>query len=184
MDTDSVIVDKKCLQEGNELGDFELEHVLDWALFIKPKFYAIHDIETKQYTTRFKGVGKAIRNITDFRTAIRNQQVSTRRFSKFRESIRHNIKSATIIDVVKRFGLEDNKRSWTKKFNIDEIQDSEPLKLVEGLTQKHFQAEQDKAMEMFYKNQESEFNNFENSDEFDSEAYGDIDFEKFIDEMM
>ena len=133
-DTDSSIVSKKIFEEGDELGDWELEHTLWGFRGIKPKHYMIYiDDEKNNRTiamTKAKGIGKALQYEADWIHSCYSGHVDLDRFSGLKESNRMNIRPGSIIDIRKHISMEDTKRDWMgKRFKLDGWQDSRPLRL-------------------------------------------------------
>jgi len=178
-DTDSAVLTKPLFQEGDGLGDWELEHVCDGGVFIRPKMYMIRIGDDA--ICKNKGVGKFTNTSDTFMSAIHTGGVRTERFTKMVESSRMGIKSGTVIELFKRMGLEDDKRIWEKEFDINDWQDSEPHELRCGLTK----GDQLKAV---YDNDlrvDRDRQSFINSDLFDKHSVGsDISAIEFLDNEM
>jgi len=180
MDTDSGILTKKVFSSSDGLGELELEHKIDHAIFIRPKFYYLKDTDGKEYF-KSKGIGKYINDKTMFDNTINTGVVGTERFSKVKESGIRKIPYSSIIKVDKRLSLEDDKRLWSKRFNMFRSEESEPHSLSMGMTKSELQKSQDMAMREFKRSMKSELNTFINSDKFDKHSVGvDIDPEEFI----
>lgn len=128
-DTDSAILTKPVFGTSKDLGDWDLEYVLDGGTFIKPKFYSIWGKNINYI--KCKGVGKFI-NQDNFLDIVKNGLVDIERFTKMRESNRIGIRSGSIILMSKLLNMEDNKRLWEKKFKLNDWQDSNPHKLTNG----------------------------------------------------
>jgi hypothetical protein len=89
--------------------------------------------------TKVKGLGKLkyidmLLPSPLFRKAIKenNFKFAIQRFAKLGESLRRGLIPNEIIDIVKEFSLEDDKRLWSRPFNSEELQDSEPLEIMDG----------------------------------------------------
>ena len=180
-DTDSAIVNKPCFEEGGELGDWELEHKLKGGLFIKPKLYMILK-EDDEYVCKSKGVGRFMNNNDSFIKALKSGEVKMERFTRMKESNNLGIKSGSVIQMTKHLSLEDNKRDWLeKKFSFEEFQDSEPLKIIDGMGKYDYENKLVKAEEDYNIKKISELNKYFESDLFDSHAVGsDISNKEFF----
>lgn len=124
-DTDSAIMSKKVFETGDCLGDFELEHTINKALFVRAKLY-MFDTDNDTYC-KSKGIGKFMNTGNNFMSAINNKKVDINRFTKLKESAKIGIKSGSIIEMTKHLNLEDDKRVWNKPFNVFDWQDSKPI---------------------------------------------------------
>jgi len=124
-DTDSIITDK-IIPTSNKLGALKIERTISDLVIVKPKFYAY--IHEKGFKPRLKGA-KLSRDITfdGFKDIIKNKRVEYIKFMKLKESLRQNIPLNSVMDQVKIFSLEDNKRLWPNKFDLNSEQDSEPI---------------------------------------------------------
>ena len=179
-DTDSAYMMKNCFETGEELGDFELQHTAESGLFIRSKLYRL--MVNGKPICKSKGVGKFMQDDEDFPdrflNAIATGRIRMERFSKMKESQRIGIKSGTAMKFSKIINLNDEKRDWNRKdFHVDDWQDSEPLKLREGLSVK----DQLKALYAHQKVSNDATQAFLRSDLFDSHAVGsDISKEEFL----
>jgi len=176
-DTDSAVCTKPVFEEGNNLGDWELEHKLKGGVFIKPKLYMLKKDEG--YVCKSKGVGKFMSTKEQFENALYTGKVSMSRFTKMKESNNIGIKSGSVIRLDKHLSFEDTKRDWLgKSFNVHDWCDSEPLELREGFTKE----EQLKALYTYQKEQSKIKNKFLQSDLFDKHSVGsDITASEFLD---
>ncbi len=176
-DTDSAYMTRPCIEEKDELGGWELEKVADGALFIRSKLYKL-DFNGKPSVCKSKGVGRFMSTDYDFMRAIDTGRIAMERFTKMKESSRMGINSGSIMYLTKDFNLNDDKRDWNgKSFSVDDWQDSEPLKLRDGLTPK----DQRKAMEAYQNEQAKQMKKYFRSDLFDRKAVGnDITNEEFL----
>ena len=78
----------------------------------------------------------------------------TERFTKIKESAIRKVPYGSIIKVEKFISCEDTKRKWLEKFNLKEMQDSTPLKIIEGITELEFEDRRFKAEQKFKQTQE------------------------------
>jgi hypothetical protein len=108
--------------------------------------------------------------------------IKIEQFTKFIRSLR-SIKSLKVNEIVKtckKIDFEDTKRKWMFKFNVDELQESEPLFIDEELEKKR-KIEELKALNHFERLKKKEQDKFLNSDLFDSFSVGnDISKEEFL----
>lgn len=127
MDTDSAIMTENRLVPGNHLGDWEKEYECEWGLFVKPKLYMIKP-KLKDAIVRTKGIGRSsVYDSESFYDLLEKRMTHIQRFTRMKESNVMGIASGTIIAGAKRIDLEDNKRLWNRPFQVQEIQDSEPI---------------------------------------------------------
>ena len=180
-DTDSAITNRPCFQEGQELGDWELEHKLKGGLFIKPKLYMIFK-KDDDVICKSKGVGKFMNTKDKFMKSLETGSVKMERFTKMKESNNIGIKSGSVISMFKNIGVEDDKRNWMgKKFSFNDFQDSQPLKIIDGIGEFKHAIMQRKAMHAFELQKEKQMKEFINSDLFDKFSVGqDVSAEEFI----
>lgn len=183
-DTDSAVMTAPVLEEGNNLGDWELEHVSSGGIFIRPKLYMLN--VNGNIISKSKGMKniafdreKNCNDETAFIRSIQRGSARLTRFTRMKESQRMNIASGSIINVIKNIGLEDDKRLWKNSFSLDEFQDSEPLRLIDGMPEKEYMI---KLNELKEKAEKQKLKDFIRSDKFDRHAAGaDISYEDFID---
>jgi hypothetical protein len=129
-DTDSIFSLKQHWSDSDELGELKLEYAAEKGIFIKPKFYRIPDKDT----IKIKGLGK--RPDGDlFDSILRGDAVQYDKFSRYKESLTRNIPFSSIIDTEKKFTLEDTKRSWHHRFSPFKMEISEPLTLIDGISE-------------------------------------------------
>jgi hypothetical protein len=176
-DTDSAVMTKPVFEAGGELGDWELEHVLKGGVFIKSKLYMIHK-EDDTSVCKSKGVGKYMSSEDDFVKTLHTGCVGMERFTKMKESNNMRLKSGSVLLFEKHLMFDDDKRDWLgRSFKLDDWQDSEPLKLVEGLVP----SEQRKALDDYNAAKEKRMEEFFKSDQFDRFAVGsDISNKEFF----
>ena len=122
-DTDSIVVKKPLFESSNKLGELKLEHIGKEAMFIRNKWYYIEDDEIH---IRSKGVRKII-DKEDFMKVVRERIITQKRFTTLKESYVRKMPLSSIIEVVKHLSVEDIKRKWSKPFDPNEEQDSNPL---------------------------------------------------------
>jgi len=125
MDTDSIVTKQK-LPSSNKLGELELEHKIDKAIFIKPKMYYFKDGEEE--IIRMKGVPHATKK--QFKQVLDKDSIEYTKFVKLKEGIRRNLKVNSILKMTKSLDLEDNKREWITPFSLIP-EKSKPLKIKE-----------------------------------------------------
>ena len=168
-DTDSIVVNRKCYDSSNSLGQLKLEANIKEGIFCRPKQYYYTD--GNKDTIRIKGViKKALFNKQDFIDVL-NNGVNYQRFTKIKESAIRKIPYGSIIMVNKSLGLEDDKRIWNDKFSFIEIQDSSPLMMIEGYSELEYRRLQLK-VEMAYKKQQQMM--FDKSSELYEERFADF----------
>jgi len=125
MDTDSIVTKEK-LAYSNKLGDIDMEHYIDKAIFIKPKMY--YFIDGDKEVIRLKGVPHVTKK--QFLEVLEGSKISYNKFVKLKEGIRRNLKVNSIIGIDKDISLEDTKRIWKYPFSL-EAQDSMPINIIE-----------------------------------------------------
>jgi hypothetical protein len=131
-DTDSLIT-KETLPTSLELGDLKLEMKVKEGYIVRPKFYAVVEDDNNSYV-KIKGLGKRL-SYFEFGEMLaaplqengHTQKICHNKFTKFKESIRRGLIPNEIIAVNKEFSLEDEKRIWPTKFDMNVLQDSLPL---------------------------------------------------------
>lgn len=117
-DTDSLITSID-LQTSERLGKLKLVDNISEGILVKPKMYILGD------NARCKGVG--FLNKEEFNNLLNDGQFTINKFAKFKEANKRNLHYNQKIEVIKKLGLEDNKRIWNNKFNFYMLQDSKPL---------------------------------------------------------
>jgi len=122
MDTDSIIT-RKDLGDSKRLGELKKEYSLKEVVVVKPKMYYYKDSDGFDYV-KLKGVGKI--NKETFNSILDGKGTNITRFAKWKESLRRDLIPNQTINFIKNIDLEDTKRSWDKKFEI-EPQTSKPL---------------------------------------------------------
>ena len=133
-DTDSLIT-KETLVESNKLGELKLEMRIKEGIVVRPKFYALVSESDEEYV-KIKGLGLRL-TFFDFMTLIKSplnelgktKAVKYAKFAKFKESLRRGFIPNEIIQVQKEFSLEDEKRTWSGMFKVEELQCSVPLEM-------------------------------------------------------
>lgn len=126
-DTDSIITDYEFKNISQDLGDLKIETEIKKGLLIKPKMYYVENGEGK-YKIKAKGM-RNLKDLPAFMAMIQTQKYEYTQFSKFKQSLRRKLAFNEKITVPKVLNLEDDKRSWEKVFNADELQYSEPIKI-------------------------------------------------------
>ena len=127
-DTDSLITDKP-LKTSDKLGDLKLEMEIAEGVVVRPKFYALREHNTDEFTpgyVKIKGLGRRLTYL-EFFGFLQKPSITYDKFTKFKEAIRRNLVPNEIIKVTKELSLEDEKRIWPKQFNYKELQDSLPV---------------------------------------------------------
>lgn len=132
-DTDSLIIEADEMKASSVLGDFKKENdepLMD-CLFIRPKFYYAQK-------ARIKGVPR-VNGRAMFDEIVRERSVKRDLFIKFRSAIksrkgtkRGELTVNQVIEVEKKFDLEDMKRQWERPFSVYDSQTSEPLFIDES----------------------------------------------------
>lgn len=168
-DTDSMVVDKKLWESGLDLGDLELENVIEEAVFVRPKQYRILNDAGKEF---FKTKGVPNRYINDrkkFDKMLKDREIFIEKFTKTKESAIRHLSFSSIITICKHLDLEDNKRLWSEMFDIDMVQESLPHNIIDGVTEHDYNIEVKKAMQMYHGKMTDEMiMELQNTDFFDS----------------
>jgi len=153
-DTDSLWLDKKMFNDSQELGKLEYLGKYYEAIFVKPKQYCLKNNEGDSYI-KLKGVPKRyLSNKKDFMSILSGNSVFMERFTKVKESSIRKLPYGSIIEIEKRLSCEDNKRFWKDKFSYIDVQDSKPLKMIEGLNELEYENRRFKAEQDYKKQQE------------------------------
>ena len=125
-DTDSAVMTRPVLEQGEELGDWELESRPDGGIFIRPKMYMLY--KDGNYCIKAKGIGSSVRSRHTLLSSISKGFAEIERFTRMKESSRIGIPSGSVFRIVKDIGLEDDKRDWGgSRFNINRWQDSRSI---------------------------------------------------------
>lgn len=140
VDTDSLITDME-LPQSKELGDLKLEMTIKEGYIVRPKFYAMLQDEVDdngehiQYV-KIKGLGKRLSYFefvgllnSPLQENGKTQRINYDKFTKFKEALRRDFIPNEIINVHKEFSLEDEKRVWSKQFNMHELQEGIPIRM-------------------------------------------------------
>ena len=138
-DTDSLITPHE-IDTSTDIGRLKLEMSVAKGCCIRPKMYALYSKEDKDHI-KLKGLAQKYQPKTydKFRNEfVKDPKIMYHKFTKFKEAIRSKDLVPNEVQLTyKNFGLEDNKRDWgDKKFNVDELQDSEPLWIFNGVIRK------------------------------------------------
>jgi hypothetical protein len=136
-DTDSAVT-SKFVEESAGLGGLKLEYEFEDMIVVRPKMYGLnHKIKDKQ-EVKFKGYNR-LSVFNEFHGMIKNSidtvTCKCTKFIKFRESVRRGLEINSIVEFNKNFSLEDDKRVWKDTFKLNEWQDSEPHRIIEGMTE-------------------------------------------------
>jgi hypothetical protein len=125
-DTDSIITNQKT-PSGLKLGDLELEYKIKEGFIVKPKFYAFRTSEKE--ICKIKGVSELL-GFDDFYSRVKKKsdyvEFRYKKFCKFKEALRRDLKPNEIIEVIKRLEKKDSKRIFTK-LQHNRLNDSKPL---------------------------------------------------------
>lgn len=128
-DTDSLITEN-VFETSKELGELKLEHGGINGMIIKPKMYLFTDDKGEEIH-KCKGLMRV--DFEEFRDKVKigNPEFNYKKFIKMKESVRRKMKTNLVIDTLKKFNLEDNKRNWKEKeFNPFLLADSKAFVLV------------------------------------------------------
>jgi hypothetical protein len=184
------LVTTALLPTGPGLGQLKLEYTMKTAVFIKPKMYSFSTgTEDK---CRIKGMPPAcIIPITgdrdkkptfqDFRRFLENPYSEFTRFSKFKESLRHDRGFNEEYLTHKAYALEDNKRAWPGDIALDAMQDSCPLEIIDGILSNKRIIMLEKAERAHRKAIDKGWKEYFNSNLFDKDSVGsDISYREFM----
>lgn len=131
VDTDSIITHKD-IMESSELGKLKLEYSIHSGLIVKPKMYMLDT----QHGGIVKAKGLGVKLSKDmFLAFMVEPKLAYKKFTKFKEALRRKRIPNEIVDIEKRFSLEDNKRCWPNKFATDELQFSMPVCTNAGIVE-------------------------------------------------
>jgi hypothetical protein len=136
MDTDSCITHTE-IETGEELGEWDKEAEIQNGIIVKPKFYMYNDtVKVKgcygMNTETFKDMMEQ-REYAEDRKEVVTPEYRYDKVTKFKESMRNDIPFNTNDEMVKRLGVEDDKRDWYgKQFSHEEKQESKPIVLTES----------------------------------------------------
>jgi hypothetical protein len=149
-DTDAILTDK-IVPTSDRLGEFKLEMEISQAVLVKPKFYALYGIKKGENVeeVKIKGFSRAITqlkiagqminldgrrkknmNFMEFKRFLANPKAEYDKFVKFKEALRRQLIPNQVIFMEKWFNIEDDKRIWNTKFELGELQDSNPVMLT------------------------------------------------------
>jgi len=128
-DTDSVITRKKLI-DSPELGHVKLEQSIKKTILVKPKLYMY---ETTDNKIKIKTKGFYSKDIGVFNNVLLNQKVSNIRFTKFRQTFRQEKEVLEKYEHLMEIDLLDKKRDWLTPFNTDQISESKPIFLENGV---------------------------------------------------
>ena len=174
-DTDSIITRQE-LNTSNELGALKLEMKIDKGIVVRPKFYAL--VSNEEEIVKIKGLGKRL-SYLEFMGLLKEGEIEYTKFTKFKEAIRRNLIPNELLIINKEFNLQDNKRDWFNEFDLNNFEVSEPLDMD---TERSLTLSQKKKYERdLYYQEKNKYNEFTQTDIFDSHAVGeDISDEEFI----
>ncbi len=121
------------MKTSNELGELKLEMKVKFGTIVKPKYYALVDMNNKDYV-KIKGISKRL-NFLEFNGMLLNPRFVFKKFMKFKESVRRGFIPNEIVQIEKQLSLADNKRKWEKPFDLKGLQDSVPILVTNGKTE-------------------------------------------------
>jgi hypothetical protein len=107
-DTDSCISEKPLFENVKELGFMKLEGFFKRGIFIKPKMYLLENEDF--IDIKVKGLPKATKE--DFLNILDGKFIKKIKFAKLNESFRRGLNVNQILEMTKKFSLEDDKRVW------------------------------------------------------------------------
>jgi len=120
-DTDSCICEKPLFENLKELGKMKLEGNFKRGVFIRPKMYMLENDNFMEI--KVKGLPKASKQ--DFTDILDGKFVKKIKFAKLNESFRRGLNINQIMELNKKFSLEDNKREWIENkscpFQLNEM---------------------------------------------------------------
>jgi len=120
-DTDSCICEKPLFENLKELGKMKLEGNFKHGVFIRPKMYMLENDNFMEI--KVKGLPKASKQ--DFTDILDGKFVKKIKFAKLNESFRRGLNINQIMELNKKFSLEDNKREWIENkscpFQLNEM---------------------------------------------------------------
>jgi hypothetical protein len=179
VDTDSIMIDHE-IPESDKLGEFKKEMNIKGGYIVRPKFYALKSdkyIKGKDEFVKLKGLPVHLTMMQFYGILDKPfETIKYDKFTTFKEAVRKSLDPNEIVKTQKLFSLEDGKRKWDVKFDMNEFQDSEPL---------YYDYRYDELVEESKirdkTNKLINYNDLINSDLFDSHAVGyDITPEDFI----
>lgn len=178
-DTDSIMT-KNTVEDSKELGELKLEMNIKEGIIVKPKFYALQDSKDHEYV-KIKGVSLRM-NFLEFAGYMSFPEFKYKKFMKFREAIKRDMIPNEMVDMVKELTLEDDKRLWSSSFDMKEFQMSDPLEIIDGITEIEWRKQEQKAKVAYEKEKEKAMQEYFESDLFDKHAVGsDISYQEFHD---
>lgn len=122
-DTDSIFSFKK-IEPSLDFGALKLEKKARKALIVKPKVYFLNNEFTKD---SIKAKGMKVKTYEEFEFMLAHGFLKMERITRFKESVRQNIRMLSDKTIEKRFNIEDDKRHWDAAYSRDSIQDSQPI---------------------------------------------------------
>jgi len=181
-DTDSIITTKEMVT-GDELGELKKENHITSGIIVRPKFYGLIDEDNKE-KIRVKGIGCML-NMEMFRSLVNGNSITYSKFMKFKESIRRGFKPGEIVEITKTLSVEDSKREWAAPFSDSILQESMPIKLVDGLDRHELLKAKMQYKEIIENNVKQDLKELIDSDLFDIYSVGvDITPEEFLKNEM
>jgi hypothetical protein len=171
VDTDSIVCDHM-IHDSSELGMLKVEKTAKEAIFVRPKMY-MFDKEV-----RLKGCPKKVLSDNEikflddkiFKDICIGIGIDFEHFIKFKESIRKSIKQNKIVRRHKDFFLEDNHRVWPDLFNLNGVQDSKPLQVIDGIFEDDLKIMEEKALKAYKKQKVKEEKQLYESDLVDNRS--------------
>lgn len=128
VDTDSIVTKKEVI-DNKELGELKLEKMVHNGIIVKPKLY-FFDGEIKAKGLPIPKDAKSRQKL--ILKILQGKVIKYDKFVKVKEGIGRDIKVNSILLVSKHVDLEDSKRLWSKNFNKECLQDSEPIEIKES----------------------------------------------------
>ena len=126
-DTDSIITDFN-FDTSKKLGKLKLEHKIKRGILIKPKMYYIKNDKNEEIY-KLKGIPR-IDNYDNLIKILDTKKCKYIKFSKFKESLRRKIKFNEIINIIKHFDFNDDKRNWgNNNFDYSKTEESTPVSI-------------------------------------------------------
>lgn len=135
-DTDSGLTEKEIII-SKKLGGLKLEKLISDGYIIRPKLYAIYDInkitegkhkgKSKGWNITTKGIRRpTIQTIWDI---MNNKAIRQEKFMKIKEAINRDYNPNQRHIMYKKQSLEDNKRLWNGRFDKTKLEKSFPIHL-------------------------------------------------------
>lgn len=127
-DTDSIVCNDE-VPTSNDLGDMKLELEISEGYIIRPKFYALKDLENKNDKVKIKGLPLHY-NYDQFKELLKNNKVDYEKFVKMAEGLKRELDINEILMVSKTFECVDTKRNFESQ-KTDKLYSSSPFDTTE-----------------------------------------------------